>query len=137
MNTIGPLYFPPWHTCCTSQVEITPVRHPTSGLAYIDTRRVSMKKFLSFLMALLLILGAAGSVHAVQWGIGSASLDLNSLRITSKDAFGIANYGYYSYSAAMAMDQDAFDTDAYYSAVLDSWAYARTDGAFAATGFNE
>ncbi len=93
-----------------------------------------MRKFLSSLTVLLLILGAAASANAIQYSYSSASITLDGIGYA--DSVGLADAGYVSAGLAMAVNQSDFNVDTYCSYLLDTWAEASTSSSSAATGIS-
>lgn len=104
-----------------------------------------MKKFLTFISILLLVIGVSTSAQAYQYGYGFAEVNLGTFsatyvgdndveRLTS--AY-IGSMGYYeSGGVAFAFDDNSFDPDDYYTHTLDEWAgaFAVTENSIAGTG---
>ena len=102
-----------------------------------------MKKFLRYLLMILVVLGVSVSAHAYQYGYGAAAIDLGSLDISYSGGGGVyvSSLGYYqnaryghSAGIAAAYDDSDFDVDVYYTRTLNDWAVAETGNSFAATG---
>lgn len=103
-----------------------------------------MKKVLTVFCATLVILGVSTSAYAFQYAYGSAAMDLTSFDYSyryagepngnQRSALSYRHVGVYSAGFAYAYDEYSRDADAFHGHVLNDWAVAYTDGAFAATG---
>ena len=103
-----------------------------------------MKKAITILSIILMVMGVSVSAYAYQYGYGLAVMELDTFDYDYRyvgeanglenGAVGYREVGVYSAGFAYAFDEYDQDFDAFDSYVLDNWAEAYTDGAFAVSG---
>ena len=92
-----------------------------------------MKKFITLLVFMSLLLCVSAPVQAYQYSESYASV--SGLSITSDSRFFSVYYGFYSSSYALTTNSEGeFDADAFFSASLNSWADAEITSASASSG---
>lgn len=89
-----------------------------------------MRKFLMIITGFFLLFGIAVSAQATHYGYGYSEVDLNSL--TADGAYG-SRVGIVTAGVALASSDAGTDFD--YYGILDNWAGAYSEGAFAQTGY--
>ncbi|MGD9366104.1 MAG: PEP-CTERM sorting domain-containing protein [Desulfobacteraceae bacterium] len=105
-----------------------------------------MKKLLTLFTIILTVLSVSASAYAYQYASGLAVMDLGSFDYSYRcageancnetGAVGYREIGVYSAGIAYAFDEYSEDVGAFHSYVLDGWAEAYSNGAFAYTGFD-